>query len=120
MNALPIGRNFTINDKEFCFSVATTGLELMAGLRGVTSLGEYDGMFFDFGQDFDIIMTPRGLKFAVDVAFIASDGCIKEIKRLDPDLDFTQAATDKVRYALEVPCGFFEQNDIKIGDELNI
>lgn len=114
--ALPEGRHFTIKGRSFHFSVATRIMDLLRGLSGVASLGEYDGMLFDFGYENSVVMTPRGLKFPIEVAFISAEGEIKEIVVLDPRVGFTQASTDEVRFALEVPAGFFEQNGIAVGD----
>lgn len=118
MLELPEGRSFTIGDKEFNFSLATTAMELITGLAGVTSLEPFDGMLFDFGSSYPVIMTPKGLVFPVEVAFINEEGIIREIKVLDPADGFTQAASEKARFALEVPVGFCEENDVKIGGTL--
>ena len=114
--AFPEGKQFIIKDQTFHFSVATKMMDLLRGLSGVTSLGEYDGMLFDFGHETSIVMTPRGLKFPIEVAFISEEGEIKEITTLDPLIGFTQASTEEVRFALEVPVGFFERNGITVGD----
>lgn len=118
MPVLPEGRVFSIGEKEFNFSLATSAIELITGLAGVTSVEPFDGMLFDFGSSYPVIMTPKGLVFPVEVAFIDAEGFIQEFKRLDPADGFTQAAAAKVRFALEVPVGFFEENDIEIGDTL--
>jgi uncharacterized membrane protein (UPF0127 family) len=116
----PEGKQFTIKDKTFHFSVASRMMDLLRGLSGVTSLGEYDGMLFDFGHETSIVMTPRGLKFPIEVAFISEDGEIKEITSLDPLIGFTQASTEEVRFALEVPVGFFDRNGIVVGDVVTL
>lgn len=116
MTELPIGKTIVINDKSYEISCAVTGVELMTGLKGVASLESYDGMLFDFGQVMEVIMTPRGCLMDLDVAFISNDGRIEEIKVLSPVDGFTQASTMRVRYALEAPVGFFEQNEISVGD----
>jgi len=121
MPTLPEGRTCTIEGKEFNFSIATTGKELTTGLAGVTSLEHYDGMLFDFGCPFSPIMTPKGLTFPVDLAFIHATGKIVEIHRLDPNYEFPQDTVRRdVQYALEVPVGFFEANDIQLGDMLKL
>ncbi len=119
MPELPEGKTFTINEKEFNFSVATEALELMKGLRGVTSLDPFDGMLFDFGCNFSPIMTPSGLLFPVDVAFITREGEVVEIQRLDPENGFTKSTVrNDIRFTLEVLVGFFEDNDIQLGSVL--
>ncbi len=118
MPELPEGKVFSIGDKQFNFSVAVTAMELITGLAGVSSLEPFNGMLFDFGMNWPVMMTPKGLVFPVEVAFIGEDGVIREFKKLDPVDGFMQAATEKVRFALEVPVGFFEENDIEIGDTL--
>ena len=121
MPELPEGRTCTIKEREFTFSIATTAVDLMRGLAGATSLEDYDGMLFDFGCPFSPIMTPKGLTFPVDLAFIHVTGKIVEIHRLDPNYEFPQDTVRRdVQYALEVPVGFFEDNDIQIGDMLKL
>jgi hypothetical protein len=118
MHELPAGKTIVINDRSFEVSCAVTGMELMTGLKGVKNLEPFDGMLFDFGQSMEIIMTPRGCLIDLDVAFISAAGRIEEIKVLSPGYGFTQASTMRVRYALEAPVGFFEQNCISVGDTL--
>lgn len=122
MPGLPAGKTVIINEKEFSFSVASTGIELMRGLSGVTDLTPHRGMLFDFGCDFKAIMHPRGLKLDIEVAFITSEGKIIEIGSLLQDMypNFLLYAPVPVRYVLEVPVGFFEQNNLKIGDKINL
>lgn len=118
MPELPEGKTIVINDRSLEVSCAETGMELMTGLKGVTSLEPYDAMLFDFGMIMEVIMTPKGCLIPLDVAFISNDGTIEEIKVLDPTVGFTQASTMRVRYALEAPVGFFEQNGIGVGDTI--
>ena len=125
MSELPAGRKFSIgslsgeSSKEFNFSFCTTAVELMRGLSGVTSLEAFDGMVFDFGCKFSPIMTPKGLLFPVDVAFVTDQGKIVEFHRLDPDYGFTQGTIRRdIRYVLEVPVGFFDLHGVNMGDFL--
>ncbi len=116
MLELPTGKIIQIKDVELNVSCAETALELMTGLKGVTSLEPYDGMLFDFGISMEVIMTPRGCLFPVEVAFVSNKGYITEIKLLDPEEGFTQGSSDKVQYALEVSKGFFDRHGIGVGD----
>ncbi len=118
MPELPVGKTISINDRSYEVSCAETGVELMTGLKGVANLDPFDGMLFDFGQIMEVIMTPKGCLIDLDVAFVSNDGRIEEIKVLKPGDGFTQASTTRVRYALEAPVGFFEQNGISVGDTI--
>lgn len=116
MPELPEGKTIVVNENTYEVSFAETGMELMTGLKGVASLDPYVAMLFDFGMIMEIIMTPKGCLIPLDVAFISGDGKVEEIKTLDPANGFTQSSSMKVRYALEAPVGFFEQNGISVGD----
>lgn len=119
MPELPAGKTIRIKDQDFHVSCAETALELMTGLKGVASLEPYDGMLFDFGISQETIMTPKGCLFPLEVAFISEEGNITEIKLLDPAKGFMQGSSTKVRFALEVPVGFFEQHNIRVGDTVS-
>ena len=122
MSELPEGRTVRFGEKEFMFSVATTGVELMKGLGGVTSLDPFDGMLFDFGTNFSMHMWAKGLTFPIDVAFLDEDGTILQFGHLDPDteLSFTLASDVPGRYALEAPVGFFETHNIVVGTQFDL
>jgi uncharacterized membrane protein (UPF0127 family) len=122
MQQLPEGRTVRFGQAEFNFAVAETGVELMRGLGGVTSLTPYDGMLFDFGRRFGIHLWAKNLFFPIDVAFLDEDGTVLEFGSLDPDTEssFTLKASVLSRYALEVAVGFFEANNIQLGDKLEL
>jgi uncharacterized membrane protein (UPF0127 family) len=93
----------------------------MKGLAGVSDMGHFDGMLFDFGCNFSPVMTPKGLKFPVELAFITSGGEIAEIHTLDPEYAFTQGTVRRdIQYALEVPVGFFNLHGIVVGHFLQM
>lgn len=118
MYALPEGKNYTLKGKDFHFSVASSPIQLMRGLKGVRDLSPFDGMVFDFGSPVPAIMTPRGCEMALDLAFLSEEGEIIEITKLDPSLGFTRASAGPARYALEAPAGFFTSHNIAVGDIL--
>lgn len=122
MFEFPEGRTVRFGKKEFMFSVATTGRQLMKGLGGVDSLDPFDGMLFDFGTSFNIHMWAKGLTFPIDVAFLDQDGTVLQFGHLDPnmELSFTLISDFPGRYALEVPVGFFETHQITIGTKFDL
>jgi len=122
MPELPKGKMVRFQDKEFLFSVAETGLELMKGLGGLDSLTPYDGMLFDFGTNFEIHMWAKGLTFPIEVAFLDEEGRVSQLGKLDPDseISFSLASSAPRRYALEVPVGFFQAHNITIGSKFDL
>ena len=122
MLELPEGKIVRFGEKEFNFSLASDGLTLMQGLGGVASLEPYDGMLFDFGCQFNIHMWAKNLIFPIDIAFLDEDGTVLQFGRLDPNTErsFTLKANAPGRYALEVPVGFFTENNIQLGDTLEL
>lgn len=109
-------------DKEFRFAVSETAQELMKGLAGIESweAAGVDGMLFDFGTDFEAIMTPNGLRFPVEVAFLDFQGNVLEILTLNPAFGHNVFSSNPIRYALEVPVGFLEDNRVTVGTRLEI
>lgn len=114
------GKTIVINGLELHVAYAESAEELKTGLKQVTNLQPYDGMLFDFGTRQKVTMTPEGCLIPLDVAFIAGDGRIMEIKRLDPAEGAPKDASAKILYALEVPAGFFDKHQIRAGDIVSI
>lgn len=76
------------------------------------------GMLFVFEKDEILSFWMKNTPHALDIAYVASDGTIKNIFPLSPfSLDAVKS-TSYCRYALEVPAAFFEKSSIKEGDKL--
>lgn len=94
------GRTLTV-------AVAATPEDRRQGLRGVTDLGELDGMLFRW--DTDVVtsaFTMSGTSIPLDIAFFAADGSFVDGFRMDPcDADPcpTYAARAPYAHALESP-----------------
>ena len=59
-------------------------------------------------------------RIPLDIAFINENGIIESIKQLEP-LDETPVSSEgEVVCALEVNRGWFEENNIEVGDEIDI
>jgi uncharacterized protein len=64
--------------------VADTLDERVAGLRGRTDLGPYDGMLFVFQGPSDSAFTMSGVTVPLDVGFFASDGARTSTRVMKP------------------------------------
>jgi len=122
MVSLPESKIVHYKGKTFTFAESKSVMDLMKGLAGIESLEEHevDGMLFDFSTDHDAVMTPRGLQFPVEVAFIDTQGVIQDIQTLEPRFGHNVFSANPVRYALEVPVGFFEEHNIAVGTRIEI
>ena len=56
----------------------------------------------------------------LSIAYISSTGKIKDIFDMQPYSITPVSSTSHVKYALEVPQGWFVKNNIKVGDILQL
>jgi uncharacterized membrane protein (UPF0127 family) len=120
---LPESKEVRFGGKTFKFSVSKTAYDMTKGLSGVASLEPLgiDGMLFDFGMDYPAIMTPRGLLFPIDIAFVSSAGLVLGIATMYPSYGHDVSMQgDACRYVLEAPLGFCEANGISVGQVLDL
>jgi uncharacterized membrane protein (UPF0127 family) len=96
--------------------LARTPEERTRGLMGRKSLADGEGMLFIFERDDMLSFWMKDTLIPLSIAFIASDGRIVEIRDMQP-LDINSIKSSRsVRYALEVPQGWFERAGVRPGD----
>lgn len=78
------------------------------------------GMLFVFDRDQILSFWMKNTPSPLSIAFITSDGRIKDIFDMTPFSLASTVSTGYVRYALEVPQGWFSRQNIKTGDRLVI
>ncbi len=90
------------------------------GLMFRESLDTNSGMLFIFEdvaqQSFHMTET----KIPLDIAFIKEDGIIESIKQLEPYDKNPVASDGEVICALEVNRGWFTENNVEVGDQIDI
>lgn len=95
---------------------ARTAEERTRGLMYRKNLPDGAGMLFVFERDEPLSFWMKNTFIPLSIAFIASDGRIIEIKDMRPR-DLTSVKSSRsVRYALEVPQGWFTRAGIQAGD----
>ena len=100
--------------------IANTDETRQQGLMHRTSLPDGEGMLFVFDRDQILSFWMKDTLIPLSIAFIAYDGRIIEIKDMEP-LDLNPVRSSRsVRYALEVPQGWFDRSGIKPGDVLRV
>ncbi|HSJ34148.1 MAG TPA: DUF192 domain-containing protein [Acidimicrobiia bacterium] len=82
--------------------------ERSQGLRGVTDLGDLDGMLFDMATESTSTFTMQGVPIPLDIYFFGPEGDSLGMLEMDPCSDDSCPSYSlgvPFRYALEVPAG---------------
>jgi uncharacterized membrane protein (UPF0127 family) len=98
--------------------VAVSDDERARGLMQRKDLPEGEGMLFVFDRDEILSFWMKDTLIPLSIAFISHDGRILEIRNMQPG-DLTPVRSSRsVRYALEVPQGWFGRSGIREGDRV--
>ena len=89
--------------------------ELSKGYMGREHIPEGTGMLFIFKRDEKLSFWMKNTPTPLSIAFINSNGEIREIRNMTPFSRESVNSSEAVRYALEVPQGWFERNNIGTG-----
>ena len=90
------------------------------GLMFRESLDVNSGMLFVFDEVAEQSFHMTETKIPLDIAFIREDGTIESIKELEPYDENPVASDGEVLCALEVNRGWFAENNVEVGDEIDI
>lgn len=107
-----------INGKQMEAELAATGQQRYMGLSFRPSLAKDAGMLFVFPQEQSLTFTMRNTLIPLSIAFISKDLVINEIHLMDVGPGQLFPSRKPAQYALEVEQGWFEQNNIKPGDQI--
>jgi len=103
---------------EITVELARTDEERATGLMFRKNLPEGRGMLFVFDRDQQMSFWMKNTLIPLSIAYISSEGLIIEIKDMKPN-DLTSVKSSRsVRYALEVPQGWFDRANVKAGDRV--
>ena len=119
------GKAINVNTEEFTtlplnVEIPTDIRDFNLGLMFRESLDQNSGMLFIFDDVTQQSFYMKETRIPLDIAFINENGIIESIKQLEP-LDETPVSSEgEVVCALEVNRGWFEENNIEVGDEIDI
>lgn len=116
------GQVVTVGRESFIVEVADTVAEREVGLGGRESIGQNQGMLFDFKTDDIWKIWMLKMQFPIDIAWLDSSGKVVFIKNnATPDSFPNTFIPDvKSRYVLEVKAGTFERTGLRIGDSVRL
>jgi uncharacterized membrane protein (UPF0127 family) len=98
--------------------IARTDEQRSQGLMHRTRLDDGRGMLFVFDRDEMVSFWMKNTLIPLSIAFISSDGRIMEIRDMEPESLDPVRSGRSVRYALEVPQGWFSRVNLGVGDRL--
>ena len=119
------GKAINVNTEEFTtlplsIEIPNNIRDFNLGLMFRESLDINSGMLFIFEEVDHQSFYMKETKIPLDIAFITEEGTIESIKQLEP-YDETPVASDgEVLCALEVNRGWFVENNVEVGDEIDI
>jgi uncharacterized protein len=114
------GVTLNLGGKPLLVELALNDADRERGLMFRDSLEDGKGMLFVFPSDQRLNFWMKNTKVPLSIAYISHDGTIREIYDMKPySLDST-ASSSSVRYALEVPQGYFSRIGVKPGDRIEL
>lgn len=96
--------------------IAVTDEEQAEGFMHRKNIPEGTGMLFLFNKDRIARFWMKDTPSALSIAYIDYKGVIRDILDMTPLSEAEVISSVSVRYALEVPQGWFEQQGINTGD----
>ena len=119
------GKAINVKTEEFTtlplqIEIPTEIRDFNLGLMFRESLDINSGMLFIFDQAERQSFHMTETKIPLDIAFIREDGIIESIKQLEPFDENPVASDREVICALEVNRGWFAENNVEVGDQIDI
>lgn len=100
--------------------LAATDQQRARGLMHRTELCADCGMLFDFGETRYVGMWMKNTFVPLSVAYFNEQGVIVNIRQMQPQTLQSHLSDAPVRFALEMPMGWFNKNNIHAGDHIRI
>lgn len=98
--------------------IAQSSDEQEKGYMGREVIPDGTGMIFVYNSDRQMHFWMKNTPHALSIAFVDSEGVIREIQNMKPFSLDPISSERSVRYALEVPSLWYERMQINIGDRL--
>lgn len=96
--------------------LARSPAEQQRGLMFRKEIGKDRGMLFVFPEDQQLSFWMRNTLIPLSIAYISSSGRIEDIFDMEPLSEAPVKTSHWVRYALEVPQGYFRELGAEVGD----
>jgi len=107
-----------IGKGNYRIEIARTPQERQKGLMQRKSIPEYSGMLFVFKKDQRLSFWMKNTLIPLSIAYISSNGIVKEIYSMVPESLSPVNSIHFIRYALELREGAFKHSGVKPGDKI--
>lgn len=117
----------TIKNRTFELMLAKSEEDMVAGLTKVNKLDTDKGMLFVFSESNYYPFWMKNMKYPIDIVFINEDKVVDMYENVPAPQSDTDPANIKIykpkeraNYVLEVASGVVKENNIKVGDQVEI
>lgn len=100
--------------------LAESPAEQETGLMYRTFLADGKGMLFVYHDDRRLSFWMKNTLIPLSIAYLSADGTIREIHDMEPQSLAAINSDHFVRYALEVPQGWFSRAGLGVGDRFDL
>ena len=113
-------KSIKINNTTLNVKVAYTGPQQARGLMNITSLPDNEGMLFCYPEEKHLSFWMKKTPLPLSIAFIDADKRITQIEKLTPHDEAGIKTKAPAKWALEVNQDWFDNNNVKVGDTIEI
>jgi hypothetical protein len=115
-------KNLLIASTTISIEIASSSVQMMKGLSGRMSLEDGKGMLFIFNDLGNHGFWMKEMYFPIDIIFIDENFEVVGIKKSLLTSTYPEIFGEEFvsKYVLEVPAGFVDKNQIKVGDRANL
>lgn len=114
-------REIRVENLMITVEVALTPAQITQGLKYRRKLPESQGMIFIFSQPTVVGFWMKDTLIPLSIAFIDREGRIIDILDMEPDDGkISHLPSGPYLYALEMNRGWFERNNIRVGDRVDL
>lgn len=112
--------SFKAMTKKLHISLADTPSKRANGLMWIKKIGKNEGMLFKFPEKHNLCFWMQNTYVPLDIAFIDDEGEIFQIEELIPLSTKKIQASQACKLALEVPHGWFKENNVDVGNKVSL
>jgi len=105
---------------ELVTEIARTDEQKTRGLMFRTKLDDGSAMIFVYSEDVQMSFWMKNTLIPLSIAYLSSNGTIREILDMQVESLAAVPSAHYVRYALEVPQGWFNRAGLNVGDKFEL